>query len=249
MMSGDFAMMWSGGKDSCLALARAMEAGLRVNRLINFYDIASERIRFHAFRKEIVVAHAASLGLHLTQVGTDNGGYGQAFQASLNELKDAGYKGVVFGNIHLRAVRDFCEAATSTANLKHIEPLWDSRPIDLVTDFVSRGFSAVITCCELNKLGIDWLGREVNPQFIRDILSLNVDACGENGEYHSCVTGGPLFRSPLCFRRGRTQLSPGFAQLDVVLEASAHLLPDSDTTQSSAHIRSPAGERIARPDP
>jgi diphthine-ammonia ligase len=220
MREKGFAVMWSGGKDSCLALARAVQDGLAVDRLVNFYDAGSDRVRFHAIRKEIIAAQAAALDCELTQVGTDAAGYSDAFRGALKSVREQGYRGVIFGNIHLRDVRAFCESASSEVGLEHVEPLWGEDPGRLVSDFVERGFKAVLTCCQLEKLDARWLGRELDARFIEDIHTLGgVDPCGENGEYHSCVTGGPLFRNPLPLRPGRSRISNGFAQLDMELSS------------------------------
>jgi uncharacterized protein (TIGR00290 family) len=220
MPKDTFAMMWSGGKDSSLALWRARQAGLAANRIINFYDMASQRVRFHAFRKEIVVAQADAMGVALTQIGTDAAGYADTFRKMLKDLRKDGFKGVVFGNIHLRDVYEFCAAGSAAAGLEHVEPLWGHAPAELLADFVRSGFTAVVTCCQLEKLGIDWLGREVNQKFLEEIKQVSgVDPCGENGEYHTCVTGGPIFRRALIFCKGETRLSAGFAQVDVEMGA------------------------------
>jgi diphthine-ammonia ligase len=217
-ISDGYAVMWSGGKDSCLALHRAKSAGLPVNAAINFFDIETDRIRFHAFGKQVIGAQARSLGLELVQTGTHADDYEAIVLQTLRNLRRCGCRGVIFGNIHLADVRASCEALCQAAELEHHEPLWGEPPRRLLGEFVEAGFNAVVTCCQLARIGKGWLGRDVNRSFIEDIAQLGIDPCGENGEYHTCATGGPLFRDSLKFHLGETRIGGQFAQIDIVLD-------------------------------
>src|SRR5947208_7520542 len=99
------ALFWSGGKDSLLALDRAQRAGVPVTHLVNLYDAASGRVRFHGVRRELIAAQAQSLGKELVRKGTEAQSFEVAFLSVLDELRQAGVGGVVFGNIHLADVR------------------------------------------------------------------------------------------------------------------------------------------------
>src|ERR1700704_1445191 len=101
--------MWSGGKDSALALMRARAGGLRVERLLNFFDPATDRVRFHATRSELIRAQAAAIGVDLRLLGVPWERYEATFAALLAELKREGFAGVVFGDIHLADVRAWYE--------------------------------------------------------------------------------------------------------------------------------------------
>jgi diphthamide synthase (EF-2-diphthine--ammonia ligase) len=99
--------------------------------------------------------------------------------------------------------------------LIHIEPLWGEPPQLLINEFVSSGGRAVITCVELAKLDESWLGRVIDDRFASEIASTGVDACGENGEYHSFSFAGPVYKKPLSWTAGERRLDSGFAQLDL----------------------------------
>ena len=212
-----YALMWSGGKDSALALMRARATGLDVTRLVNIFDPTTDRVRFHATRREFIGAQADAIGLPVTQYGVAWEKYEPAFRELLAGLTADGFRGVVFGDIHLADVRAWCEDRVRAAGLEHVEPIWGDPPADLVAEFVASGSRAVITCVELPKLDETWLGRIIDEQFLRDIASLPVDPAGENGEYHSFAYAGPLFTTPVPWRRGARRDEGDFAQLDLEL--------------------------------
>ncbi len=209
--------MWSGGKDSYLALTRARRQGLDVTTLVNFYDAPSGRVRFHATRHELIAAQAFSLGLRLHQYATETDTYEAVFRAGLRQIREGGYQGVVFGDIHLADVRAWFEERVRAAGLEHVEPLWDEPPAALLDEFVESGALAVITCVELVKLPAAWLGRTIDEGFAVDIARLRgVDPCGERGEYHSFVYDGPLYTEPVRWRPGPIHEEAGFAQLELI---------------------------------
>jgi diphthine-ammonia ligase len=218
-MGGDptYALMWSGGKDSYLALARARQVGLKVTALVNMYDEATGRVRFHATRHELIDAQAFALGLHLEAYPTSPAGYEATFRQALGQLATAGYHGVVSGDIHLADVRAWSEERVRSAGLEHLEPLWGERPADLLREFLVTGAKAIVTCIELAKLPMSWLGRTLDEGFARDIARRpDVDPCGERGEYHTFVYDGPLFARRVSWRPGAIHKEAGFAQLDLV---------------------------------
>ena len=209
--------MWSGGKDSALALMRARSRGLDVTRLLNIYDPATDRVRFHATRRELIQAQADAIGVPIVQYGVAWDGYEPAFRALLADLKAEGFTGVVFGDIHLADVRAWYEDRVRAAGLEHVEPIWGEPPTDLVAEFVASGSRAVITCVELPKLDDSWLGRIIDERFVPEILGTGIDPAGENGEYHSFTFAGPLFHAPISWRPGARRDEGDFAQLDLEL--------------------------------
>jgi uncharacterized protein (TIGR00290 family) len=211
-----YAVMWSGGKDSALALARARSRGLRIGALLNFIDATSGRVRFHATRGALIRAQADAAGIPLRQHATSWTEFEGAFRAALAKLRAEGFSGVIFGDIHLADVRAWYEERVRDADLEHVEPIWGEPPEALLREFVAGGGRAVITCCELGKLDEGWLGRIVDERFVADIASAGVDVCGENGEYHSFAYAGPAFREPVMWRAGATRSDGKFIQLDLL---------------------------------
>ena len=207
--------MWSGGKDSALALLRSRARARSVTRLVNFYDPASERVRFHATRRELIAEQAAAIGVELRQYAVPWERYEAIFVEMLDELRREGFVGLVFGDIHLTDVRAWYEERVRSHGLAHVEPIWGERPADLVSEFVRSGLRAIVTCIETAKLDDTWLGRIIDDEFVRDIAHVDVDPAGENGEYHSFAFSGPLFRTPVPYRRGVRRDEGRFAQLDL----------------------------------
>lgn len=209
--------MWSGGKDSALALLRARRRGLDVTQLLTFFDPESKRIRFHATRSAVIQRQADAIGIPLSLYGVPWEQYETAFRDMLRALKHRGFAGVVFGDIHLADVRAWYEERVRAAGLEHVEPIWGEPPATLLEEFVASGSRAVLTCVESPKLDDSWLGRVIDETFVRDIARMPVDPAGENGEYHSFTFAGPLFREPLRYRAGERRSDGKFVQLDIEL--------------------------------
>lgn len=122
---------------------------------------------------------------------------------------------MVFGDIHLADVRAWYEQRVTAAGLEHVEPLWGDAPSALLKEYVSGGGRAVITCVDLDRLDEDWLGRTIDEKFIEEIAATDVDACGENGEYHSFAFAGPEFRHAVAWSAGERRKEGRFVQLDL----------------------------------
>jgi uncharacterized protein (TIGR00290 family) len=211
-----YAVMWSGGKDSALALTRARARGLEIGALLNFVDAASGRVRFHATRAELIAAQAVAAGIPLRQQATSWSEFERVFREALERLRADAFAGVIFGDIHLPDVRAWYEDRVRAAGLEHVEPIWGDEPADLLREFVAGGGRAVITCCEVAKLDESWLGRTIDECFVTEIASAGIDVCGENGEYHSFAYAGPAFREPVAWRSGERRTEGGFVQLDLL---------------------------------
>lgn len=207
--------MWSGGKDSALALSRAGRAGLDVARLVSFYDSTTRRVRFHATRVEMLEAQAAAAGIGLRAIPTTWTEMDANLRHELAALRESGFTGVVFGDIHLADVRAWYEDRVTDAGLEHVEPIWGEPAQLLLDEFISSGGRAVITCVDLAKLDQAWLGRIIDEKFANEIGTTGIDPCGENGEYHSFAFAGPVFKQQLAWIAGERRLDSGFAQLDL----------------------------------
>jgi diphthine-ammonia ligase len=208
--------MWSGGKDSALALQRATAGGLEVTRLINFYDAATGRVRFHATRADMIRAQAIAAGIELRAIGTSWPAMEARLSEELATLRKEGFAGVVFGDIHLAEVRKWYEERVRAVGLEHAEPLWGESPAQLVREFVEAGGRAVITCVDRSRLDASWLGRIIDEAFLDEIGGTGADPCGENGEYHSFAFRGPVFACQVNWRPGESRSESGFIQLDVL---------------------------------
>lgn len=213
-----WAVSWSGGKDSALALDRARRAGLQVRFLLTLYDPASERVRFHGTRRAVLATQAAALGCALLALPAPWEQFEQVFLAGVGTLRERGVSGLIFGNIHLADVRAWYEERVVGTGLLHHEPLWGERPADLLAEVVTRGFDARVVCVELARLPRAWLGRRLDERACAELSSLpGVDPCGERGEYHTLVVDGPPFSGPLAVRPGAVHEEGGFLLQDLEL--------------------------------
>lgn len=233
--AGRYAVMWSGGKDSALALTRARRRGLEIGCLLNFVDADTRRVRFHATRAALIDSQAAAAGLPLRQHATSWEDFEGSFREALSGLAAEGYAGVVFGDIHLADVRAWYEERVRAAGLDHVEPLWGEPAAALLDEFVRDGGRAVITCCELARLEERWLGRIIDETFPAEIAEAGIDACGENGEYHSFAFAGLAFRTPVPWSPGPRRGEAGFVQLDLLAPLEVAIDRVLDTHSELAH--------------
>jgi len=189
---------WSGGKDSCLAMFRAMQTGFEVVGLYNTISEEYERVRFHGLEKKMIHIQAQALRMPLYQKMTRAKEYAEDYVDGLNEALNSkegqAIEYYITGDIHLASCRQLSEEIAEKIHLKPIFPLWGENPEELLKEFVDSGFIAYITG-NMNLLGKKYIGRKLDHAFIEEAKKLGIDVCGENGEYHTLVTDGPIFHS------------------------------------------------------
>ena len=215
-MSGPLAVMWSGGKDSAIAAWRARSSGRELRWAVTAYDEVTDRVRFHATRIDRVRAQVTAAGLEHLAVPTTAESFDERVRAALSGLAARGCAGVVFGDIHLADVRSWYEERTAAAGLEHLEPLWGERPGALLQAAVREGFRAVITCVDRERLDASWLGRVIDEDSASELATLGIDACGENGEYHTYAFDGPVFAAAVPWSLGERRSDGRFEQVDVI---------------------------------
>ena len=211
-----YALATAAGKDATLALHRARLDGLDVPFALSIYDPASQRIRFHGTRKELVEAQTAALGLELLALPAGPDEFEPVFLDGLSKLKAMGAGGIVFGNIHLADVRAWYEERSKAAGLLHLEPLWGQRPGELVREVIALGYRPTIVSVDLAQGDAAWAGRELSLALVLEMEKRGADPCGERGEYHTFVADGPLFHSPVRVQTGETKEQNGHRLVDLV---------------------------------
>jgi len=212
-----FFLSFSGGKDCCLALHRALRAGGRPKFLLNMCCPDGERSRSHGLRIKVVMAQARALGIPLKLRRTDWSDYERNFLAALAEMEESGVTHGVFGDIDLVPHREWVERVCAEAGVIPHEPLWGEPRRKLLEEFLEAGFAARIVSVRSDILPVDMLGRLLNRALIAEIEALGVDASGEGGEYHTVVTGGPLFGESLVLTPGGVFEVAGCFCLDFTL--------------------------------
>jgi uncharacterized protein (TIGR00290 family) len=187
---------WSGGKDSCLALWRAQKLGISVTHLLTVLDESGLKTRSHGVSKSLIQRQGQFLGIHNEFISASWQNYEEEFIAKLIQLSDEGITQAIFGDIDLIAHRDWEEKVCTAANIVAMLPLWNENRLSLVTEFLDAGFKARVTCVDGRFLDESFVGVEFDTQFL-DRLPEGVDACGENGEFHTFVYDGPNFLKPV----------------------------------------------------
>jgi uncharacterized protein (TIGR00290 family) len=205
---------WSGGKDGCLALYRAVRAGARVDVLVNMMVEGGQRSRSHGLRRSVIEAQASAMGFRLAGAATSWSEYEEHFIGILGTLKEEGIEAGIFGDIDLQAHLEWERMACRHAGMIPVLPLWQEERMTLVREFCEAGFETRIVAVRANALSPDHLGRRFTPALAEEFAGRGVDACGENGEFHTVVTNGPLFLNPIRVVSGKHVLRDGCWFLD-----------------------------------
>ena len=199
-------MNWSGGKDSSLCLHYIQQDhNYNIDCLLTSVNAAHDRISMHGVRRSLLEAQSRSIGLPLQtielpeQPGMHE--YEQAMMHKVAGLKNEGYSHAVFGDIFLEDLKRYREEKLRTLNMECLFPLWKIDTKELMQEFLSLGFKAIIVCINEKFLDKSFCGRLIDESFVNDLPS-HVDVCGENGEYHSFVFDGPVFKQPIAFTKG-----------------------------------------------
>ncbi len=209
---------WSGGKDSALAFWRARCSGATPVGLLNMLAENGERSRSHGLPVAVLCAQAAALGVPMAFARADWANYERAWVNQARALaQDWNASYVVFGDIDLQAHRDWEEQVCAQANVQAWLPLWQASRMELLHELLQLGMRALIVSARADCA--DLLGETLSHAVIRSLTERGVDACGENGEYHTCVLDMPGFVAPLNLRLGEKAVSPegyGFLRVDLL---------------------------------
>ena len=217
-----FFCSWSGGKDGYLALQRAVRQGGQCAALLCMLEEGGARSRGHGLPVEVLAAQATALNVPLVTRAATWDGYERAFTSALHELRELGIEDGVFGDIDLLPHREWVERVCSRADLHSHLPLWLEPRQTLIDELLASGVSATVVAVDAKRLDADFLGRVVDTDLVADLEAAGVDACGEDGEYHTFVSHAPLFSSPISFAKGETVERDGHWILAVIPD------PDSD---------------------
>ena len=213
-------MSWSGGKDSCVALYEIQRTGnYRVAALLTTVTRDYDRISMHGVRRILLERQAASLGFPLHQVfiakDATNDEYETEMAEAFSIYRDQGIDSIVFGDLFLADIRAYREQFLARHNMSGLFPVWQRNTSAFIKDFIESGFKAVVTCVNSVVLDESFAGRMIDEAFLSALPS-HVDPCGENGEFHSFVFDGPIFRQPISFSVGETVLRNSFWFCDLL---------------------------------
>ncbi|HVX26465.1 MAG TPA: diphthine--ammonia ligase [Parafilimonas sp.] len=199
-------MNWSGGKDSALCFYKALQSNqYNIQCLLTNVNAIHNRISMHGVRRNLLEAQAASIGIALQTIELPEQPsmeeYEEMMMKKLFQLKSAGFNKAIFGDIFLEDLKNYRKQKLKQLDIDCIFPLWKKNTTELIKEFIALDFKAIAVCINENYLDKSFCGRLIDESFIND-LPANVDVCGENGEFHSFVFDGPIFKQPLNFSKG-----------------------------------------------
>ena len=192
-----FCCSWSGGKDSCLALFRAAQSGALPVALVTVFAEDETRTRSHGLHRSVVEAQAEALGLPLWTVATTWKDYRENLIAALTAARRSGAEAVVFGDLDIESHRDWELSVSESSQLQGHLPLWSADRRQVLEEWWRLGFVARVVVVRDSVLPRALLGRSLDARLVETLERHGADVCGENGEFHTLATDGPLFRHPL----------------------------------------------------
>jgi uncharacterized protein (TIGR00290 family) len=213
---------WSGGKDSCMALHEILRlTNTRVEALLTTVTRDYDRISMHGVRRVLLEQQAANLGLPLHQIYISKGATNEEYEAKAGEAFSTyhtrGITSVAFGDLFLEDIRAYRERLLAKHSMTSLYPVWGRDTSKLIREFIDQGFKTVLVCVDPAKLDSSFVGRVIDEEFLSDLPD-GVDPCGENGEFHTFVFDGPLFKKPVRFSRGEVVCRDSFWFCDLVPE-------------------------------
>jgi uncharacterized protein (TIGR00290 family) len=212
------ALSWSGGKDSALALWTLRHRLLEPEVLITTVTESYERISMHGVRRELLARQAEVLGIRLVEVVIPPDCADESYDARMAEAFAAaplsGVEAVAFGDLFLEDVRAYREGRLAAAGKRGLFPLWGHDTAALAREFIDAGFEATLVCVDPRALDHAFVGRRYDERLLAE-LPPGVDPCGENGEFHTFVSAGPIFAEPIACERGEIVERDGFVFSDL----------------------------------
>jgi len=220
-MTRKLLLSWSSGKDSAWSLYRLQQnGGWQVAGLLTTLNAAFDRVAMHSTRRALLEAQAHAAGLPLRQVPLpwpcSNPEYEAAMRTACDAAVAEGIAGFAFGDLFLEDIRRYRVEKLQGTGLEPVFPVWGLDTRRLAEEMIGAGLRARIVCVDPKKLPRDFAGREFDAELLRD-LPEGVDPCGENGEFHTAVYAGPMFREPISIESGEVVERDGFVFADVRL--------------------------------
>jgi uncharacterized protein (TIGR00290 family) len=218
-------LSWSSGKDSAWSLhLLRQDAAYQVQGLLTTVNSAFDRVAMHGVRRAVLQAQAAATGLPLHVVPLPwpcpNEDYEAAMRGACSAAVASGIEAVAFGDLFLEDVRRYREERLRGSSLTPLFPVWGRDTRALLHEMIAAGVKTRIVCVDPRKLPGAFAGQDLDEALLRE-LPEGVDPCGENGEFHTCVYDGPMFRHAIPIESGEVVERDGFVFADVRLKAIA----------------------------
>ncbi len=201
---------WSSGKDAVLALDKILaEKEYAISKLVTTVNTDFNRVSMHGLSIELLEQQAKSIGIPLQKIqlagNVSIDSYNLEMKKVMKNLVKEGFEYSFFGDIFLEDLRVYREKKLSEVGVKGVFPLWKKNTKKLLEEFLEKGYKAITVCVNAKMLDVSFCGRIIDENFIKDLPD-NVDLCGENGEFHTFVYDGPIFKKPINFTIGEKVL-------------------------------------------
>ncbi|MFT5198255.1 MAG: hypothetical protein ACI87O_000911 [Planctomycetota bacterium] len=213
-------MSWSSGKDSAWALLELQrDPSIELCGLLTTVNETHSRVAMHAVRQTLLETQAERAGLPLIQVNIPspctNEQYQEAMAAAMQRAQDDRIQAVAFGDLFLEDIREYREKNMEPTGIEPLFPLWQRNTRDLARTMIEGGLQARLTCVDPRQCSADFVGRSFDAALLKDLPD-TVDPCGENGEFHTFVHAGPMFRAPIAIQMGERLERDGFQFADIL---------------------------------
>ncbi|MDF1837848.1 MAG: adenine nucleotide alpha hydrolase [Planctomycetota bacterium] len=213
-------LSWSSGKDSAWALLELQrDPSIELCGLLTTVNETHGRVAMHAVRQALLETQAERAGLPLIQVNIPspctNEQYQEAMAAAMERAKGDRIQAVAFGDLFLEDIREYREKNLEPTGIEPLFPLWQRNTRDLAQTMVEGGLKANLTCVDPRQCPTEFVGRAFDAALLRE-LPESVDPCGENGEFHTFVHAGPMFRAPINIQVGELVERDGFQFADIL---------------------------------
>ena len=215
-------LSWSSGKDAAFALHEVRRLGLAdVVGVLTTINEATGRVQSHGVRQELLDRQIEALGLPVVKVmlpsPCPNAAYEARMEEAFGKLKSEGVGHIVYGDLFLEDIRAYRDRQMAAAGMIALFPLWGRDTRELAGAMIASELEARIACVDTRRLDRSFAGRNFDDGFLRDLPS-GVDPCGENGEFHTVVTAGPIFAAPIATSVGEIEERDGSAFADILPE-------------------------------
>lgn len=213
-----FVCSWSGGKDSAMAYYRAMKMGMRPKKLLTMFEEEGDISKSHALPLEVVTAQAEHLGVPLSIKEASWNSYERQFIDAMDKCRAEGITHGVFGDIDLEGHLEWVQKTCAKSNIVAVHPLWKEPRRKIIEELLDVGFEAWIVVVNTTMMPAEFIGRKFSKELIVELEALGIDACGENGEFHTVVVDGPIFSKRVPIRIGETVVRGNYVFSPVSIE-------------------------------
>jgi uncharacterized protein (TIGR00290 family) len=212
-------LAWSSGKDSAWTLHVLRQQGIEVGALLTTLNEAAGRVAMHGVREVLLNTQAEAAGVPLWKIPLPwpctNADYESRMAEACRRAVAEGFESIAFGDLFLRDVREYRERQLAGSGLTPMFPLWERPTPELAREMIAGGVRARLSCVDSKVIDAGFAGREFDEALLAD-LPASADPCGENGEFHTFVYDGPMFRQPIHVAAGEIRNVDGFIYTDLI---------------------------------